>query len=216
MNGIPITIVGNLTADPELRYTQDGIPVANFTVAGTERVYDRETNTWKDGDTVFLRTSAWRALGEHVAASLQKGMRVIATGKLKQRAYQDPKTNEPRTATELELDEVAVSLRYGTTVFTKSNTGAQDAPAAAPVAQGAPVNQAPVQQAYQPQGQASQQAAYQPQGYAAQAPAQPTYQPQGAPQAPAPAAGAPQAPVAQPVYAGAAVAGAQAASDDIF
>jgi len=194
MNGIPLTVVGNLTADPELRYTQNGIPVANFTIACSERQFDRATNEWKDGDTTFLRTAAWRELGEHAAASLRKGMQVVATGKLKQRNYVDSKTQENRVAYELELEDLAVSLRFGTTVFTKSAPQQQNAAATAPVAQqGAPVTAQPVPQA---------------------APQAPAYQP-AAPQATGVPQGAPQAP-AQPVYAGAAVAGAQAAEDDIF
>lgn len=84
-----ITVVGNLTADPELRYTQSGLPVANFTIASTPRTFDRQANEWKDGDALFLRASVWREFAEHVAGSLTKGMRVIATGRLRQRSYQD-------------------------------------------------------------------------------------------------------------------------------
>ena len=84
-----ITVVGNLTADPELRYTQNGLPVANFTIASTPRTFDRQANEWKDGDALFLRASVWREFAEHVAGSLTKGMRVIAQGRLRQRSYQD-------------------------------------------------------------------------------------------------------------------------------
>ena len=81
-----ITVVGNLTADPELRYTQNGLPVANFTIASTPRTFDRQANEWKDGEALFLRASVWRDFAEHVAGSLTKGSRVIATGRLKQRS----------------------------------------------------------------------------------------------------------------------------------
>ncbi|WP_433673911.1 single-stranded DNA-binding protein [Microbacterium gorillae] len=216
MNGIPLPIVGNLTADPELRYTQNGIPVANFTIAHTPREFDRATNQWKDKEAIFLRTSAWRELAEHVAASLVKGQEVVAIGKLSQRSYLDANTQQQRTAYELELEDIGVSLRWGTTVFTKSASKGQATQPAAQVAaqaQPAAVNggyQDPAQQAQpayqapqgqpQYQGQPQAQPAYQAQ---AQAPAQPQYQ---APQVPAPA---------QPAYAPA-VAGAQAAPDDIF
>ena len=145
MNGIPITVVGNLTADPELRYTQDGIPLANLTIASTERVYDRDSGQWVDGDATFLRTTAWRQLAEHAAASLAKGMQVVATGKLKQRTYQDPNSGENRTVMELELEDLAVSLRWGTAQFTKSAARGQNASHAAPVAEEAPAVSAPAQ-----------------------------------------------------------------------
>lgn len=108
-----ITVVGNLTADPELRYTQNGLPVANFTIASTPRTLDRQTNEWKDGDALFLRASVWREFAEHVAGSLTKGMRVVATGRLRQRSYQDREGNS-RTSIELEVDEIGPSLRYAT------------------------------------------------------------------------------------------------------
>jgi single-strand DNA-binding protein len=108
-----ITVVGNLTADPELRYTQNGLAVANFTIASTPRTFDRASNDWKDGETLFLRASVWREFAEHVAGSLTKGTRVIATGRLKQRDYQT-KEGEKRTSIELEVDEVGPSLRYAT------------------------------------------------------------------------------------------------------
>jgi single-strand DNA-binding protein len=106
-----ITIVGNLTSDPELRYTQQGTPVANFTIASTERRLNRETGKWDDGDALFLRSSVWREFAEHVANSLSKGTRVVATGRLKQRSYVS-KEGEKRTAFELEIDEIGPSLRY--------------------------------------------------------------------------------------------------------
>lgn len=117
-----ITVVGNLTADPELRYTQNGLPVANFTIASTPRNYDRAANEWKDGDALFLRASVWREFAEHVAGSLTKGMRVIATGRLRQRSYQDREGNQ-RTAIELEVDEIGPSLRYATAQVTRAQDG---------------------------------------------------------------------------------------------
>ncbi len=106
-----VTVVGNLTADPELRYTQNGLPVANFTIASTPRTFDRQKNEWVDGDALFLRASLWRDFAENVAASLTKGTRVIATGRLKQRSYDDKEGNK-RTVVELEIDEIGPSLRY--------------------------------------------------------------------------------------------------------
>ena len=117
-----ITVVGNLTADPELRYTQNGLPVANFTIASTPRNYDRQTNEWKDGEALFLRASVWREFAEHVAGSLTKGSRVIATGRLKQRSYQDREGNN-RTSIELEVDEIGPSLRYATAQVTRAAGG---------------------------------------------------------------------------------------------
>ncbi len=114
-----ITVVGNLTADPELRYTQNGLPVANFTIASTPRNFDRQANEWKDGEALFLRASVWRDFAEHVAGSLTKGSRVIATGRLKQRSYQDKEGNN-RTAIELEIDEIGPSLRYATAQVTRA------------------------------------------------------------------------------------------------
>ena len=106
-----ITVIGNLTADPELRFTPSGAAVANFTVASTPRTFDRQSNEWKDGETLFLRCSVWREAAENVAESLQKGMRVIVQGRLKSRSY-DTKEGERRTVTELDVDEVGPSLRY--------------------------------------------------------------------------------------------------------
>ncbi|MBN9214124.1 MAG: single-stranded DNA-binding protein [Microbacterium sp.] len=143
-----ITIVGNLTADPELRYTQNGLPVANLTIVQSDRVLDRQTNEWKDGEPTFLRASVWREFAEHVAGSLTKGQRVIATGKLKQQNYKNREGND-RTGYELEIHEIGASLKFGTTTFTKaakSDQAQSAAPAAAPVAQAAPVSQ-PVAQA---------------------------------------------------------------------
>ena len=117
-----ITVVGNLTADPELRYTQNGLPVANFTIASTPRNFDRAANEWKDGEALFLRASVWREFAEHVAGSLTKGARVIATGRLKQRSY-ETKEGEKRTAIELEVDEIGPSLRYATAQVTRTSGG---------------------------------------------------------------------------------------------
>jgi single-strand DNA-binding protein len=117
-----ITVVGNLTADPELRYTQGGLAVANFTIASTPRTFDRQANDWKDGDALFLRASCWREFAEHVAGSLTKGSRVIATGRLKQRNYDDRDGNK-RTAIELEVDEIGPSLRYATAQVTRAAGG---------------------------------------------------------------------------------------------
>jgi len=107
-----------LTADPEIRYTQNGLPVANFTIASTPRHFDRQSNEWKDDEALFLRASVWRDFAENVATSLTKGMRVIATGRLKQRSYEDREGNK-RTAIELEIDEIGPSLRYAQAVVQK-------------------------------------------------------------------------------------------------
>ena len=108
-----ITVVGNLTADPELRFTASGAAVANFTVASTPRTFDRATGEWKDGEALFLRCNIWRQAAENVAESLTRGARVIVTGRLKQRSF-DTKEGEKRTVIELEVDEVGPSLRYAT------------------------------------------------------------------------------------------------------
>ncbi|MCX6495505.1 MAG: single-stranded DNA-binding protein [Actinobacteria bacterium] len=118
-----ITVVGNLTADPELRYTQNGLAVANFTIASTPRNFDRASNDWKDGEALFLRASVWREFAEHVAGSLTKGSRVIATGRLKQRSY-ETKEGEKRTSIELEIDEIGPSLRYATAQVSRAAGGA--------------------------------------------------------------------------------------------
>ena len=114
-----ITVVGNLTADPELRYTQSGLAVANFTIASTPRNFDRASNEWKDGEALFLRASCWREFAEHVAGSLTKGTRVVATGRLKQRSY-ETKEGEKRTSIELEVDEIGPSLRYANASVTRA------------------------------------------------------------------------------------------------
>jgi single-strand DNA-binding protein len=128
MTDADVTVVGNLTADPELRYTQNGLPVANFTVASTPRIFDREANEWKDGEALFLRASVWRDLAQHVAGSLTKGSRVIVTGRLRQKAYVDREGNN-RTAVELEVDEVGPSLRYATADVVRQSRAAEPVPA---------------------------------------------------------------------------------------
>lgn len=116
----PITIVGNLVADPELRFTPSGAAVANFRVATTPRVFNRDTNQWEDGDAVFLTCNAWRQMAENIAETLTKGMRVIVAGKLCQRSYQT-KDGENRTVYEIEVDEVGPSLRYATAAVTRAD-----------------------------------------------------------------------------------------------
>jgi len=106
-----ITVIGNLTNDPELRFTPSGSAVANFTIASTPRTFDRNSNEWKDGESLFLRASVWRETAENVAESLTKGMRVIASGVLKQRSY-ETKEGEKRTVIEFEVDEIGPSLKY--------------------------------------------------------------------------------------------------------
>ncbi|MGB3886791.1 single-stranded DNA-binding protein [Gordonia sp. (in: high G+C Gram-positive bacteria)] len=122
MTDTVITVVGNLTADPELRFTASGAPVANFTVASTPRTFDRQTNEWKDGEALFLRCSIWRDVAENVTESLKKGTRVIVQGKLKQRSY-DTREGERRTVVELEVDEIGPSLRYATANVTRTQRG---------------------------------------------------------------------------------------------
>lgn len=116
-----ITVVGNLTSDPELRYTQNGLAVANFTIASTPRTFDRAKNEWVDGEALFLRASVWREFAEHVAGSLTKGSRVIASGRLKQRSF-ETKEGEKRTSYELDIDEVGPSLRYATASITRAQS----------------------------------------------------------------------------------------------
>ncbi|HEV2343441.1 MAG TPA: single-stranded DNA-binding protein [Actinocrinis sp.] len=114
-----ITIVGNLTDDPELRFTPSGAAVANFTIASTPRTFDKNTNEWKDGDALFLRASIWRQYAENVAETLTKGTRVIATGRLKQRSYDD-REGVKRTVVELDIEEIGPALRYATAKVTKT------------------------------------------------------------------------------------------------
>ncbi len=113
-----ITVVGNLTADPELRFTPSGAAVANFTVASTPRTFDRATGDWKDGESLFLRCNVWRQPAENVAESLTRGMRVMVSGRLRQRSF-ETREGEKRTIAELEVDEVGPSLRYATAKVNK-------------------------------------------------------------------------------------------------
>jgi single-strand DNA-binding protein len=113
-----ITIVGNLTADPELRFTPSGAAVANFTVASTPRIYDRQSGEWKDGEALFLRCNIWREAAENVAESLTRGSRVIVSGRLKQRSF-ETREGEKRTVVEVEVDEIGPSLRYATAKVNK-------------------------------------------------------------------------------------------------
>ncbi len=115
-----ITVVGNLTADPELRFTPSGAAVANFTVASTPRIFDRQTSEWKDGDALFMRCSIWREAAENVAESLTRGSRVIVQGRLKQRSY-ETREGEKRTVVELEVDEIGPSLKYATAKVNKAS-----------------------------------------------------------------------------------------------
>jgi single-strand DNA-binding protein len=113
-----MTVIGNLTADPELRFTASGAAVANFTVASTPRTFDKASGEWKDGEALFLRCNIWRQPAENVAESLTRGSRVIVSGRLKQRSF-DTKEGEKRTVIELEVDEIGPSLRYATAKVNK-------------------------------------------------------------------------------------------------
>ncbi len=117
-----ITVIGNLTGDPELKFIQSGAAVVNFTVASTPRTFDRQSNEWKDGETLFMRCSLWREAAENVAESLTKGMRVIVTGRLVSRSWEA--NGEKRSVTELQVDEVGPSLRYATAKVTRTQRGA--------------------------------------------------------------------------------------------
>jgi len=117
-----ITVVGNLTADPELRFTPSGAAVASFTIASTPRTFDKNSNEWKDGDALFLRCSVWRQAAENVAESLQRGMRVVAQGRLKQRSY-ETREGEKRTVVEMEVEEVGPSLKYATAKINRTQRG---------------------------------------------------------------------------------------------
>jgi single-strand DNA-binding protein len=117
-----ITVIGNLTDDPELRFTPSGAAVANFTIASTPRVMDKQTNEWKDGDALFLRCSIWRQAAENVAETLTRGARVIAQGRLVQRSY-ETREGEKRTVVELQVDEIGPSLRYATAKVSKTSRG---------------------------------------------------------------------------------------------
>ncbi|WP_030806079.1 single-stranded DNA-binding protein [Streptomyces sp. NRRL F-2799] len=119
-----ITVIGNLVDDPELRFTPSGAAVAKFRVASTPRTFDRQTNEWKDGESLFLTCSVWRQAAENVAESLQRGMRVIVQGRLKQRSYED-REGVKRTVYELDVEEVGPSLRNATAKVTKTSGGAR-------------------------------------------------------------------------------------------
>lgn len=119
-----ITVIGNLTNDPELRFTPSGSAVANFTIASTPRTFDRASNEWKDGETLFLRAAVWREAAENVAESLTKGMRVIVSGRLKSRSY-ETKEGEKRTVIELEVDEIGPSLRYANAKVNRTQRSTQ-------------------------------------------------------------------------------------------
>lgn len=116
----PITVVGNLVADPELRFTPTGLAVANFRIASTPRVYNRESGQWEDGEALFLTCNVWREAAENVAESLTKGMRVIVNGRLKQRSYQN-REGENRTVFEVEADEVGPSLKYASASVSRNS-----------------------------------------------------------------------------------------------
>lgn len=117
-----ITVVGNLTADPELRFTQSGAAVASFTVASTPRTFDKQSGEWKDGEALFLRCNVWRQVAENVAESLTRGSRVLVSGRLRQRSF-ETKEGEKRTVVELEVDEIGPSLRYATAKVNKVSRG---------------------------------------------------------------------------------------------
>lgn len=117
-----LSIVGNLTGDPELKYVGSGMPVANFTVAQTPRTFNKQTNEWEDGEPMFVRCSVWRDYAENVAETLTKGSRVIVTGRLTVRSYQRTDGTQG-TSLELQVDEIGPSLRYATATITKSGTG---------------------------------------------------------------------------------------------
>ena len=119
-----ITLVGNLTADPELRFTPSGAAVANFTVASTPRTFDRNTNEWRDGDAMFISCAVWRQAAENVAESLQKGMRVIVQGRLKSRSY-ETREGERRTVFEIDVDEIGPALKYAIAKVTRNSGGGQ-------------------------------------------------------------------------------------------
>ena len=171
-----VTLVGNLTADPELRWTQSGVAVADFTVASTPRIYDRNAGEWRDGDTLFMRCSVWRDVAENVAESLRKGMRVIVQGRLTQRSY-DTQQGERRTIVEMQVDEVGPSLRRARAQLTRhpAADGGAGYPPPPP-----PASPKPVQTTQQAQ-QAPQQPAPRPPApedpWARQAPAAPVWEP---------------------------------------
>jgi single-strand DNA-binding protein len=161
MTGEPvITIVGNCVSDPELRFTPSGAAVANFTVASTPRTFDRQSNEWKDGETLFMRCSVWRDAAENVAESITKGTRVVVQGRLKQNSYTDKDGNN-RTSIDLDVDEVGPSLRYATAKVTRTvrTQGQQGGQPQQDQWSGRPAQQQPAQERQQGgwQGQADDQ-----------------------------------------------------------
>ena len=118
-----ITIVGNLTGDPELRFTPSGAAVANFNVAVTPRTFDKQANEWRDGETAFWRCNVWRDQAENAAESLEKGMRVVVQGRVESRSWDDKESGQRRSALQIQVDEVAPSLRYATAKVTKASRG---------------------------------------------------------------------------------------------
>lgn len=165
----PITVVGNVVADPELRFTPSGAAVANFRVASTPRVFNRDSGQYEDGEALFLTCNVWRQAAENVAESLTKGMRVIVNGRLKQRSYQT-KEGENRTVFEIEVDEVGPSLRFASAQVNRNpregggNFGGGNYGGQQQRGQQAPQQQAPQQSQYQGGfGQSQQQAPQQPQ-----------------------------------------------------
>lgn len=170
--GFPATVTGNLTADLELRYTQAGLAVAGGTVAINERKFNRQTNEWEEGEPTFLRISIWRDLGEHAAGSLTKGTRVIVSGKIEERKYQDREGAE-RTAWEMTVEDIGPSLKFATAQVMRVQSNQQGQ-------QGGQRQQQPQQGYGQPQGQPNQ---YGPMGTQQGAPQGPPQQ-QGYPQAP--------------------------------
>jgi single-strand DNA-binding protein len=121
-NDTIITVIGNLTDDPELRFTPSGAAVANFTIASTPRTFDKQANEWKDGEALFLRCSIWRQAAENVAESLTKGTRVVAQGRLAARSY-ETREGEKRTVNELQVDEIGPSLTWATAKVTRASRG---------------------------------------------------------------------------------------------
>ena len=125
LGDVNITVVGNLVADPELRFTTNGAAVANFRIASTSRVFNRQTNEFEEGESMYLTCNVWRQMAENVGETLSKGMRVVVTGRLRQRSY-DTREGERRTVYEIEVEEVGPSLRYATaTVSRNPRTGGQ-------------------------------------------------------------------------------------------
>jgi single-strand DNA-binding protein len=118
-----VTVIGNLASDPELRFTPSGAAVANFTVASTPRTFDKQSQEWRDGETLWMRCSVWREQAENAAESLTKGTRVVVTGRLTQRSWEDKESGQKRTAVELQVDEVAPSLRYAQATVRRTTRG---------------------------------------------------------------------------------------------